>query len=170
MSVVDWLVVAVLRSPLSPAVDGRLLLLTVTGRKTGRSYAVPVQYAAGPLYLWVWPGNPEQKTWWRNLVVPAAVTLRLRGAEVVGVARVVDGAVEPREAERGLLVYASRFPRTARHIVGDELTRERLRRAAAEILLVRIEIDARSLRAARRATLPARAGPDGAVRGRPVVT
>lgn len=169
VSVCDRLLGGVLRSPLSPLVDGTLLLLTVTGRKTGRSYSLPVQYAAGPHYLWVWPGNPEQKTWWRNLLVPAAVTLRLRGAEVVGVARVIDGAVEPREAERGLLVYASRFPRTGRRIVGGELTRERLREAAAGMLLVRIEVGDRRLRATRRATVPARMGLIGVVRRRPVV-
>lgn len=165
---VNRLVAGLLRSPLSGLVDGRLLLLTVVGRRTGRTYALPVQYATGPLYVWVWPGNPEAKTWWRNLLAPAPVTLRLRGADVAGVARVVDGAVEPREALRGLSVYTRRFPRTARHLVGGEITEQRLRDAAAHVVLVRIEVGDQTLRATRKATMPHHSGLVGIWRRRPV--
>lgn len=167
---INRLVAGLLRSPLSGLVDGTLLLLTVPGRRTGRGYTFPVQYATGPLYLWVWPGNPQAKTWWRNLRAPTVVTLRLRGKWVRGVARVVDGAVEPREAARGLAVYGARFPRTVGHLVDGDVTDRALRDAAAETVLVRIQVDDGLLRATRRAAMPAVSGVVAGLRRRPVPT
>ena len=87
--------VAVLRSPFTGLLDGAVLVLTVRGRRTGRSYEVPVQYAVGDGCLWVLPGGHEHKTWWRNLRVEAPVSVRLRGRVLAGAARVVDGGPEP---------------------------------------------------------------------------
>ena len=41
--------------------------LDVRGRRTGRHYRFPVEYAADGDALVVVPGHPEAKTWWRNL-------------------------------------------------------------------------------------------------------
>jgi hypothetical protein len=80
-------VALMLRSPLHPLLSGRLALITVTGRRTGRKHTLPVAYeqdserVAIPV-LW-----PERKLWWRNLRDGAAVRLRLRGVERTGQAR-----------------------------------------------------------------------------------
>ena len=55
--VANRMVGRVLRSPLSAAVDGALMLITVHGRRTGQEISLPVQYAVGDDAIWVWPGH-----------------------------------------------------------------------------------------------------------------
>ncbi len=47
--------------------DERLVGLAVTGRRTGRVWRFPVQYADHGDALVVVPGHPQEKNWWRNL-------------------------------------------------------------------------------------------------------
>jgi len=51
--------------------DRSLSGLEVHGRRTGRAYRLPVQYAADAGDLVVVPGRAERKSWWRNLGRPA---------------------------------------------------------------------------------------------------
>lgn len=140
------LMAGVLWSPLSVAVDHTWTVVTVAGPGSDSPHTVVVRYAVGPRHVWVWPGDPEHTTWWRGLRSPGRVTLRRGGRTVTGLARVVDGAVELGEAARGLAVYAQRFPRTARGIVGGELTSSHLLQAAATTVWVRIDVDDTTLR------------------------
>lgn len=140
------LMAGVLRSPLSVAVDHTWTVMTVAGSASGRPQTVVVRYAAGPRHVWVWPGDPERSTWWRGLRTPGRVMLRRGGRTVTGLARVVDGAVEPGEAARGLTVYAQRFPRIARGIVGGDITSARLLQAAVTTVWVRVDVDDTTLR------------------------
>jgi hypothetical protein len=90
------LVVAILASPLHPLCSGRLALITVTGRRSGRRHTLPVGYTEhdGRLTIPVlWPGR---KRWWRNLRGGAAVQVRLRGDLRRGHGEVVRE--EPRRA------------------------------------------------------------------------
>ena len=146
-------VAAVLRSPVSGALDAALVLLTVRGRRTGREISLPAQYAAGEDALWVWPGHPETKNWWRNLRVESPVRLRLLGRDVAGTARVVTASGEPEEFAAGAAAYADRFPRTG-----------------AADLLVRIDVPAAELLRARRATLVSGHGLAAAIRRHPLGT
>ena len=98
--VVNRLLTRVLRSPLSGAVDGFLVLLAVPGRRTGRAVTLPVQYAAGRDAIWVRPGQPETKTWWRNLPAETAVGLRLRCAVPARVRRYSLGGCGRAGADR----------------------------------------------------------------------
>ncbi len=78
----------VLRSPLHGLLSKNLMLLTYTGRKSGRRYTIPVSYFM--------PGDGEairvfsNQRWWRNLRGGASVTLRLRGSDVDAVAEVIE--------------------------------------------------------------------------------
>ncbi|MBO0855433.1 MAG: nitroreductase family deazaflavin-dependent oxidoreductase [Nocardia sp.] len=74
--VVDAVMRTLLRSPLHRLVSGKLLIITVTGRKTGRIYASPVAYAEHEGTLLIGAGA----TWWRNLRrgEPARITWRGR--------------------------------------------------------------------------------------------
>jgi hypothetical protein len=78
------LVKGLLRSPLHRLVSGNLALITVTGRLSGREYTFPVGYRERGGHVVIFVGMPEQKRWWRNLVQPAQVRLRLRGGERTG--------------------------------------------------------------------------------------
>jgi hypothetical protein len=74
-----------LRSPLHPVVSGRLALITVTGRKSGREFTFPVGYRQQGNIVTIVVGWPERKLWWRNLRGEGApVKLRIRGEDRTG--------------------------------------------------------------------------------------
>ena len=73
---------ALLRSPLHRLASGKLALITVTGRRSGRTYTFPVGYERQGDRVEITVGWPERKRWWRNLRDPGAqVRLRLEGLE-----------------------------------------------------------------------------------------
>ncbi len=79
------LVRPLLRSPLHPLVSGRLALITVTGRKSGRELSFPVGYTRKGNIVTIAVGWPERKLWWRNLRGEGApVRIRLQGTEHTG--------------------------------------------------------------------------------------
>ena len=91
--VVNPLMRALLRSPLHGLVSGSLLLITFTGRRSGREYTTPVGYEEhdGTLYV----TSQTDRVWWKNLRGGADVTVRLRGEIREGRADVIedDGTV-----------------------------------------------------------------------------
>ena len=56
-----------LRSPAHGVLSDKLLLLTFTGRKTGRRFSIPMNYTEQGDKILLVPQSPERKTWWRNL-------------------------------------------------------------------------------------------------------
>jgi len=68
-----------LRSPLHGLVSKAYLLLSVTGRKSGKVYVVPVQYAQQGDTLLIL--TSAEYLWWRNLQGGAAVKVQLRGEQ-----------------------------------------------------------------------------------------
>jgi hypothetical protein len=73
-----------LRSRWHGVLSGRLALLTVTGRRSGRRFTIPVGYVENDGVVTIVPSAPERKRWWRNLRGGAPVTLRLRGVDRAG--------------------------------------------------------------------------------------
>jgi hypothetical protein len=108
---VNRLVLWVLRSPAHRLLSGALLDLRYTGSRSGRAYALPVQYAADGDRCVVYPGHAERKVWWRSLIAPAPITAVVRGATRTGTGRVLTpadlGCAEARA------VYAARWPKAA---------------------------------------------------------
>src|SRR3954471_23711964 len=89
-----------LRSPLHRLVSGGLVLITVTGRRSGREFTFPVSYQQDGEVVRIGVGWPEQKQWWRNLRgAGAPVRLRLRGR-----ARSGHGVVEGNERDGVVVV------------------------------------------------------------------
>jgi deazaflavin-dependent oxidoreductase (nitroreductase family) len=78
---------ALLRTPLHRVASGRIALITVTGRRSGRAYTFPVGYSQDGDRVTIGVGWPERKVWWRNLRDGGQVRLRLRGVERTGHAR-----------------------------------------------------------------------------------
>ncbi len=78
-----------LRSPLHGMIDNGVMLITVTGRKSGKPITTPVNYL--PLGDSLAIVSLRERTWWRNLrrrTSPsedgAAVTVRLKGKDAPG--------------------------------------------------------------------------------------
>jgi hypothetical protein len=81
-----------LRSPLHWLASGRVMLITYTGRRTGRRITIPVSYRTSGSEISVTVGQPSRKQWWKNLTTESPVELQLRGRRLQAMARAVrDG-------------------------------------------------------------------------------
>jgi hypothetical protein len=79
----------VLRSRFHWLLSRGLTLITVTGRRTGRRYTIPVGYLETSDAVLVLVGDAPSKTWWRNYMHPGPIDVRLRGVQRAGRAVVV---------------------------------------------------------------------------------
>ena len=77
---------AVLRSPAHGLLSGHLALLSVTGRRSGRTFTVPVGYHRDGERVTIGVDWPERKRWWRNLVDGGRVEIRVAGVRRDGTA------------------------------------------------------------------------------------
>lgn len=133
------IITSLLRSPLHRFVSGNMLVLEYQGRRSGKTYSLPVNYASDGDALWI-TSLPE-RTWWRNLRGGAPVKLWLRGRKVSGEAVVFE---DPDEVAAGLQKYLAALPQAARYF-GVELDEkgqvrpEDAARAAGERVMVKIE-------------------------------
>lgn len=76
------LIPVLLRSPLHWVASSTLMLITFTGRKSGRQFTTPVTYMQeGDTIIFF-----SNQRWWKNLDGGAPVTLRLKGRDVAGTA------------------------------------------------------------------------------------
>src|SRR2546425_5268588 len=89
MSMLNPVIGAVLRSPLHRLLSPGLLLLTVTGRRSGTRYSIPVGYQQDGNDLVVMVSEARRKQWWRNYYEPRPVEVRIRGQERSGRAELV---------------------------------------------------------------------------------
>lgn len=133
----------VLRSPLHGVLSWALMLLTFRGRRSGRSYTVPVQYAREGSTVIVYAGGSAGKTWWQNLAGGAGVTLRIKGRDLEGYAVAVIN--DPEAVTDGLRIWLRRFPSSAGRlgVARDPDGRpdpQDLARAAERIVIVRVEL------------------------------
>jgi F420H(2)-dependent quinone reductase len=71
------LVIWLLRSPLHSLVDQHTMVITVTGRRSGKHYTLPVSYVRDGETLLVI--SQKDRTWWKNLRNGAPVTVLLQG-------------------------------------------------------------------------------------------
>ena len=104
------IVALALKSPLYP-IMGDTMLLTVTGRKTGRKIAVPVNYYRDGNSLWV--VSSRDRNWWRNLLQGAEVGVHLRGQDLRGVGEVM---LDEADVAAQMGEYARRLPASARYL------------------------------------------------------
>jgi deazaflavin-dependent oxidoreductase (nitroreductase family) len=126
----------ILRSPLHGMMSGSTMLITVTGRKSGKSITTPVNYYQEGDTLWVI--SNRERTWWRNLKGGVPVKLHLRGREKSGFGEVLldEAAVAPQIGE-----YVRHLPISARslgvHIQDGQPDPADLRRLAKERVMIR---------------------------------
>lgn len=146
---VNRLVATVLLSPVLHRLASRsTALLTLTGRRTGHRYTLPVVYLSGR------DAAEDDRTllvttdsrWAANLVGGAPVSLRLRGRTRVGTATT---STDPAQVRPVLALLVSRYPRRYGRAASVRLGPGRtpdpadLDRAAADRTLVRITLDDR---------------------------
>jgi deazaflavin-dependent oxidoreductase (nitroreductase family) len=130
---------SVLRSPLHGLVSKTILLITFTGRKSGRSYTTPVSYSqsGGEVLIFTHAG------WWKNLSGGAPVSLRIRGRELQGLAETV--AEDKPAVAAGLAAHLRRVKSDARFygVTFDQQGNpraEEVENAAQSVVMIRIQL------------------------------
>ncbi|MFN7951421.1 MAG: nitroreductase family deazaflavin-dependent oxidoreductase [bacterium] len=104
----------ILRSRFHRVLSGFLLLVTVTGRKTGKRHTFPVMYARDGADIVIVAGWASKKRWWKNLIGGGDVTVQMAGETLPGRGTTLVDAT----AERGrtLRAYLTRFPAAVRTV------------------------------------------------------
>lgn len=106
------LITLVLRSPLHGLLSNNMLVISVTGRRSGKTYTLPVSYVQRGETLSII--SKRERTWWRNLRSGAPVTLRLRGETMQAWAEALDGDRE--RLVQALTAYLQQSPFVAPHL------------------------------------------------------
>jgi hypothetical protein len=103
----NWLIRAILRSPLHGMMSRDLVQLDYVGHKSGKRLTLPLSYAEhdGRLYL-----CSRNSLWWRNLRGGAPVGVWLRGQRITARPTVLD--LSTPEALDGLRAFVTKHPRT----------------------------------------------------------
>ena len=128
----------VLRSPLHGMLSNSMMLITVTGRKTGKNYTLPVSYYRENGHLWVL--TSRDRTWWKNVQGGADVSLLLCRQPVSGFAK---AELENQSVERLLCEYIKHLPQGARsmgiRMENGTPNSEDVKRVAKDRLFVKVE-------------------------------
>jgi deazaflavin-dependent oxidoreductase (nitroreductase family) len=129
-----------LNSPLHFMVSNNMMLMTYTGRKSGKSYTTPMNYLAinGAIYT----TSYRERVWWRNLRDGAEVTLHLKGEEVPARAETIEDQTKVADS-------MGQYLKTAPHLAKYMNVRmdadgnpdvEDVARLAQEMIMVRTEL------------------------------
>lgn len=128
-----------LRSPLHGLMSGSLMLISFTGRRSGRRYTTPVRYLRvdGAVRCF----TAAKNLWWRNLRGGATVSLLIAGKEAPYEAQVIVD--DPARIRAALQHYLALFPADAAYheirLNRDRsLVAEDLERASHEAVVVEL--------------------------------
>jgi deazaflavin-dependent oxidoreductase (nitroreductase family) len=128
-----------LRSSVHPIVSKTILLITFTGRKSGKTYSTPVSYSQTGDQVTIF----THADWWKNLRGGAPVTLRIRGQEFQGIAEPV--AEDKQAVAAGLMEHLRKVPSDAGFykvtLDGSKNPRaEEVEKAAHSVVMIRIQL------------------------------
>lgn len=87
MRAANAVVATLLRSRLHWVFSKGVMLITVTGRKSGRRYTTPVQYIRVERAIWAL--SRRNRRWWRNIGTGSPVAILLKRQAVNGHAEVM---------------------------------------------------------------------------------
>src|SRR5574342_994763 len=105
------MMVWLLKSPLHGMVSKGVMLVSVTGRKSGKTISTPTNYLRDGNTLWVisW----RDRKWWRNLRGRARARVLLAGKDVEGCAQVIE---EQKAVVQSLFDYYRKVPWYAKYV------------------------------------------------------
>ena len=129
----------VLRSPFHGMLSNGMMLITVTGRKTGKTYTTPVGYYVEDKVLWVI--TSRERNWWRNLQGGADVKLLLKRKPVNGFA---ETELDKKAVETRMVEYVKHIPQAAKpmgiRVENGMANVEDIARTAKDRLFVKIKL------------------------------
>ena len=129
----------VLRSPVHGMVSNTVLLITFTGRKSGKTYTTPVDYSQDGDQVTIF----THADWWKNLRSSAPVILRIRGRELQGLAEPV--AEDKQVVAAGLMAHLRKVPSDAKYYGvtfddGKNPKAEEVEKAAQSVVMIRVRL------------------------------
>lgn len=129
----------ILRSPVHGIVSKSVLLITFTGRKSGKTYTTPVDYSQDGDQVYIF----THANWWKNLRGGAPVTLRVRGREFQGLAEAV--AEDKVAVAAGLSQHLRKVPSDGRYYgvtfdEGGNPRAEEVEKAAQSVVMIRTRL------------------------------
>ena len=137
----NGLMVLLLRSPLHRLLSKSLMLISFTGRTSGKRFTTPVGYKQdGDIVTFF---SFAASRWWKNLAGGALVSVRLRGREMKGHAEAIkDNAA----VSEGITALAREDPRMASFFkvkadAAGRLDPDEVKRAAERLVMVRVKVD-----------------------------
>jgi len=100
-----------LKSPLHGMISKGVMLVTVTGRKSGKSISTPTNYLhdGNTLRVISW----RERTWWRNLKGGAEVQILLAGRSAEGRGQVIE---EEKTVAQSLFDFYQKVPQNAKYV------------------------------------------------------
>ena len=127
----------VLRSPAHGMVSKSMLLITFTGRKSGKTYTTPVDYSQDGDRVTIF----THANWWKNLRGGAPVTLRIQGRELQGLAEPI--AEDKQAVAAGMMAHLRKVPSDAKYygVTFDEQGNpraEEVEKAVQSVVMIRI--------------------------------
>ena len=131
---------ALLRSPLHGMASRSVMLITFTGRKSGKTYTTPISYTRDGDLITAFTGAK----WWRNLAGGVPVTLQIKNKEYQGQANVV--ADDKEAVAQGLQTFLRKVRFDARFYQvkfdddGDP-NWDDIQRAAQRVVMLRVQLD-----------------------------
>jgi len=137
--IINPLMKAILRSPFHGLISENLMLITFTGRKTGKQYTTPLGYLCDGDIV----NTFTESRWWKNLQDGATVSLLLKGrihqgqAETItdpdAVAQIIYDDVKDRNTNYALRRWRIRAE-------GEVLTFDDVKEAIKGRVLIRIDL------------------------------
>jgi len=129
----------VLCSPVHGLVSKTVLLITFTGRKSGKTFTTPVSYSQDGDQVYVF----THAVWWKNLRRDTPVTLRIRGHEFQGLPEPV--AEDKQAVAAGLMAHLRKVPSDARYygVTFDDHRNpkaDQIEQAVQTVVMIRIRL------------------------------
>ena len=129
----------VLRSPFHGMLSNGMMLITVTGQKTGKRFTFPVGYYEEGGHLWVI--TSRDRAWWKNLRGGAIVDLLLKRKSVTASAEL---ELDEMAVEKRMYEYIQHVPRAAKplgiRVDNENVNAEDIARTAKNRLFVRLRL------------------------------
>jgi len=129
----------VLRSPAHGMISKTILLITFTGRKSGKTYTTPVSYSQFGDQVNIF----THASWWKNLSSGSSVTLRIQGREYKGL---VEPVAEDQQAiAAGLEAHLRKVPFDAKFYgvtfdANKNPNAEEVEKAAQDVVMICIHL------------------------------
>ena len=130
----------VLRSPFHGMLSNGMMLITITGRKTGKTYTTPVGYYMEDGTMWVI--TSRERKWWKNLQGGAKVDLLLKRKPVQGFA---DVELDEKSVLARMPEYLRHIPQAAKpmkiRMEDGKPNQEDVATSAKDRLFVKIKVN-----------------------------